>query len=73
LAVYSEEAGDYLNRDFIGQSGNQLSEFIPDQTKASRCIKVIHIPTERPGYHLELIMDGQSGLGYLTRSKSDQK
>jgi hypothetical protein len=69
LAVYPEEPGDYLNWDFIRQSENQTSKFFPEQTKASRCIKVIHIPTERPGYHLEIIMDGQSGLGYLTQSK----
>jgi hypothetical protein len=70
LAVYPEEPGDHLNWDFIRQSKNQLSKFINGQTKASHCIKVIHIPTERPGYLLEIIMDGQSGLGYLTRSKS---
>jgi hypothetical protein len=70
LAVYPEEPGDHLNLDFIRQSKNQIREFIAEPTKASRCIKVIHIPTERPGYHLEMIMDGQSGLGHLTRSKS---
>jgi len=70
LAVYPEEPGDHLNWDFIRHSENQISQFIAEQTKASRCIKVIHIPTERSGYHLEIIMDGQSGLGYLTQSKS---
>jgi hypothetical protein len=69
LAVYPEEPGDHLNLDFIKQSRNKVQDFIAEPTKASRCIKLIHIPTERPGYHLELIMDGQSGLGHLTRSK----
>jgi hypothetical protein len=72
LAVYPDEPGDHLNWDFIKQSENQMSKLIPEQTRASHCIKVIHIATERPGYHLEIIMDGQSGLGYLTRSKSKQ-
>jgi hypothetical protein len=71
LAVHPEEPGDHLNLDFIRQSENQMPKFIHQQTKASHCIKVIHIPTERPGYHLEIIMDGQSGLGYLTQSKSN--
>jgi hypothetical protein len=70
LAVYPAEPGDHLNGDFIRQSGNQTSKFFAKQSDASRCIKLIHIPTERPGYHLELLMDGQSGLGYLTRPKS---
>jgi hypothetical protein len=72
LAVYPEEPGDHLNRDFIRKSENQMQKFLPEQTKASHCVKVIHISTERPGYHLEIIMDGQSGLGYLTQSKSKQ-
>jgi hypothetical protein len=46
-----------------------MPKFLPEQTKASRCIKVIHVPTERSGCHLEIIMDGQKGLGYLTPSK----
>ncbi len=69
LAVYPGESGDHLNWDFIRQSENQISTFSPEQTKANRCIKVIHIPTERPGHYLEITMDGQSALGYLTQSK----
>ena len=71
LAVHPE-AGDHLNLDFIRQAENQISKFIPEQNKASRCIKVIHIPTERPDHHMEIIMDGQSGLGYLTLPKQKQ-
>ena len=41
--------GDHLNLDFIRGSENQMQKFIHRQTKASQCIKVIHIPTERPG------------------------
>jgi hypothetical protein len=70
LAVYPEEPGDHLNWDFIRQSENRMPAFFTHQTRANSCIKLIHIPSERPGYHLELVMDGQSGLGYLSRSKS---
>ena len=71
LAVHPE-AGDHLNLDFIRQAANQISKYIPEQNKATHCIKVIHIPTERPDHHLEIIMDGESGLGYLTQSKAKQ-
>jgi hypothetical protein len=70
LAVYPDEPGDHLNLDFIKKSENQIQKFISDQTEASRCIKVIHIPTERPGHQMEIVMDGQNGLGYLARSKA---
>jgi hypothetical protein len=70
LAVYPDEPGDHLNREFIEKAGNRLQTLIPEPAKARHCVKVIHIPTERPGFTLELIMDGQNGLGYLVRSKS---
>lgn len=73
LAIHPEESGDDLNTEFLEKAENQIEKFIPGLTKAARCIKVIHIPTTRPGCHLELVMDGQKGLGYFTPSKSNQK
>jgi len=70
LAVYPEEPGDSLNLDFIRKAQNLTQKFLTEQTPASRCIKLIHIPTERPGHRLEIIMDGQRGLGYLTQFKA---
>ncbi len=70
LAVYPDEPGDLLNMEFIHKAENHLHKFISEQSEIARCIKLIHIPSERPGYLLELIMDGQSGLGYLIKSKS---
>lgn len=69
LAVYPDEAGDHLNRDFIQRSKNQIKKFIPDIAESCKCIKVIHIPSERPGCVMDLIMDGQDALGYLTKAK----
>ncbi len=69
LAISAEEPQDYLNLDFIREADNHASEFFPEATAGSRCIKVIHIPSERGGWHLEVAMDGQQGLGYLVRSR----
>ena len=73
LAVRPEEPGDHINWDFLRNAENQIEKFITRQTRASGCIKVIHIPAERPGYQLELIMDGQKALGYLTQLKPNSK
>jgi hypothetical protein len=70
LAIQPGESDDQLNWDFLKQSKDQRSGFFAEETPANCCIKVIHIPSERPGYHLEIVMDGQNGIGYLTRSKS---
>ena len=70
LAVYPDEAGDHLNLTFIRQADNQISKLIPDPTQACQCVKVVHIPGERPGYYLELVMDGQQGLAYLAKPRT---
>ena len=71
LAIYPEEQGDYLNWEFLRQAADQMPRLISQkESDASRCIKVVHIPTERPGYQLEIAMDGQRGLAYLSNAKS---
>jgi hypothetical protein len=72
LAISAEEPDDYLNWDFIKEADDHMSEFVRESTDANRCIKVIHIPTERPGHHLEIAMDGQQGLGYLVKTRQTE-
>jgi hypothetical protein len=71
LAISEEEPGDRLNLEFIRQAADQMPSFFPEQTDASRCIKVISIPGECPGCRLEITMDGKQAIGYLTRSGSE--
>jgi hypothetical protein len=70
LAVSAEVAEDYLNLSFFEQAADKLSSFISTSGKTSHCIKLIHVPTERPDHLLEIIMDGQQGLGYISRNDS---
>jgi hypothetical protein len=71
LAVHPEEPGDHLNLDFIDKAENQIAKFVPEQAEACQGIKLIHVPTERSGCYLELVMDGQKGLGYLVAPKTE--
>ena len=68
LAISQEEPADRLNLEFIRQAADQLPKFFPEPTPANRCIKLIHIPTERPGSLLEIAMDGNQALAYLLRT-----
>ena len=69
LAISAEEPGDYLNMDFIREADDRSPEFFAEANEASRCIKIIHVTSERKGWHLEVAMDGQQGLGYLVKSR----
>jgi hypothetical protein len=66
LAVNPEEANDFFNWKFLEQASDQMDCLVDrESSNARRCVKVIHIERECPGYHLEIVMDGQTGLGYL--------
>jgi len=72
LAIYHGQDGDWINEALLNQAQNQLPALLPEDAEYDNCIKVIHIPTEREGYYLELGMDGKQALAYLRDSAQDE-
>jgi hypothetical protein len=65
LAISQDDSGESLNVNFIRQADDQMPVLFPDLKEAACCIKVIHIPSERPGRLLEIGMDGKMAVGYF--------
>ena len=65
LAIYPDEAGDLFNEEFFNRARNQLAAVLPESAAYTDCLKVIHVPSERPGYTLEINMDGERALAYF--------
>ncbi|MBN1305000.1 MAG: PEP/pyruvate-binding domain-containing protein [Anaerolineales bacterium] len=65
LAIHPEEDEDTINLDFIREAQDRATDFLKDETRARKCIKVIFIPGETAGAKLEIAMDGQCGMGYF--------
>jgi len=67
LAIYPDEPGDFLNRDFLNNAGNCLTELLNDPHAAEEeaCVKVIHVPAERNGRTLDILMDGEKALAFF--------
>ena len=69
LAVHPDSRGDFLNQEFVDKAHNRLAELLPDADGyAHHCIKVIHIPSERAGHTLEIVMDGERALAFLSHA-----
>jgi hypothetical protein len=66
LAIYPKEPGDFLNQAFLDQAQNHLANLLPEAARYSDCVKVIHVPSERHGRHLEIVMDGERALAFLS-------
>lgn len=67
LAIHADAHGDFLNRDFLQHARNALTTVLPDAGEHAECIKVIHLPTERPEHRLKLWMNGERALAFLAR------
>jgi hypothetical protein len=77
LAINPEESGDSISWDFLKGAEDQLAcvmqrespRYGAGETSAAQawgCIKVIQVPRERSGQYLEIVMDGEAGLGYFS-------
>ncbi|MCC6189656.1 MAG: hypothetical protein IT318_11525 [Anaerolineales bacterium] len=65
LAVQTDGGGSqYLNWDFLARARDRLAAVLPGQP-AIDCLKVIDVPAERYGQHVEVLMDGEKALAFF--------
>jgi len=73
LAIYPDEAGDLFNEEFFNRARNQLAALLPESADYTDCLRVIHVPSERPGFTLEINMDGERALAYFDAVVDNKK
>jgi hypothetical protein len=61
LAIYLDDAEAEFRRAFFYDSRNCLAELLPAEADRAPYLRVISVAEERPGYHLELVMDADEG------------
>jgi len=59
LAVFLDDKDVIFNRSFFYNTPNRLGEFIKADKDVSRVLRLLSIDDFRPGFHMDLIMDGQ--------------
>lgn len=71
LAIYPDESETVWNEDFLLQSENLLPEILPDYTRFSEHVRVIHIPSNTKGRFLQVYQDGetQEGVGFFGKEE----
>lgn len=70
LAISAEESADHLNHYFLKTAINRIEHFIPEQSPATQCIKVISVNSERPNCILDIAMNGQKAVGYFKKQSA---
>lgn len=61
LAINLDKPDGLFRRDFFNSGGNQLGKLLPSDRRWGHVVRVIEVPVERGGEHIELVMDGDAG------------
>lgn len=71
LAVYLDDPGTVFNKEFFYNTPNQLGRFLPKEREIEKCLRLIEVASFRPQYHIELVMDDETGqsVAYLEPDK----
>jgi Pyruvate phosphate dikinase, AMP/ATP-binding domain len=67
LAIYLDDPDVQLNRSFLYDTPNLVSDYLPEAEDCSETVRLIEVATYRQGAHLELVMDDEKseGVAYL--------
>ena len=69
LPIFPDTTEDHFDEQSLLKADNRLGELLPEFGDLENIVHVAHIPTERGGKLLEIVLDGrnQLGIGYFTK------
>jgi pyruvate, water dikinase len=75
LPLYPDDNNVIFNEEFLKNSENSLTKFLPDYSNFENLIKLINIKDVTNGGLLNIIMDGEqdNALAYIDRNNNDSK
>jgi hypothetical protein len=61
LAIPLDSPDTIFNRDFFYNSANSLADQLGSDCGQADCLRLIEVASLKPGHHLDLVMDDESG------------
>ena len=61
LAVLLDDKDVLFNHQFFYETPNKVLKFISIEKRLTRTLRLLAVEDYRPGYHIDLVMDGQKG------------
>ena len=67
LALYPDDEGNIFNEGFFRDSPSALTQFLPEQARLERAVRVIDLEQVYPGCECTVVMDAEQdrALGYV--------
>ena len=74
LAVLLDDKDVLFNHQFFYETPNKVLKFISIEKRLTRTLRLLAVKDYRPGYHMELVMDGQKGraVAYLVSDEENE-
>ena len=73
MPLYPDDSVNVFNEEFLNESENVLSSFLPDAKKLQSVIRVIDIPATADGQVMQVLMNGETNraVAMLTTVKQN--
>jgi hypothetical protein len=71
LAVFLDRDDSDFNRNFFYNTPNRLENWLPSSEPLASCLRLIEVASFRPGYHIDLVMDGENNhaVAFMTEDE----
>jgi hypothetical protein len=71
VALYPDKPGDLFRSDWLTRAKNWINDLLPEHPGPKDCVRLVNIPGEFGGRKLDIVMDGQIAVAYLSQPNGD--
>ncbi|MGB7537206.1 MAG: PEP/pyruvate-binding domain-containing protein [Anaerolineales bacterium] len=71
VGLYPDQPGDLFRGDWLLRARNWIEDLTPGISGPKDCVRLVNIPGEFGGRKLDIVMDGETAVAYLTQSNGD--
>jgi hypothetical protein len=68
VALYPDQPGDLFRREWLARAKNWLDDVLPGDAGPKECVKLVNIPGEFGGKKMDIFMDGETAVAFLTKA-----
>jgi hypothetical protein len=71
VGLFPDQPGDLFRGDWMLRARNWLDDLVPGISGPKDCVRLVNIPGEFGGRKLDIVMDGETAVAYLTQANGN--
>jgi hypothetical protein len=71
VGLFPDQPGDLFRGDWMLRARNWMDDLVPGISGPKDCVRLVNIPGEFGGRKLDIVMDGETAVAYLTQANGN--